>query len=53
MPFSKKAFLRKAAERTIPLLRRRIRTSRVASPQAKLATVSGMQAMREIDRNLL
>ena len=54
MPFSKlKAYLRKAAERTIPRLRRRIGDSRVPSLPAKLPIISGMQAMREIDRNLL
>ena len=53
MPFSKlKAYLRKAAERTIPRLRRRIGKFARTLP-AKLPIISGMQAMREIDRNLL
>ena len=54
MPFSKlKAYLRNAAERTIPRLRRKSEPSRVISPPAKPATTLGMRAMREIDRNLL
>jgi transposase len=53
MPFSKlKAHLRKAAERTIPRLRRRIgRFARTLT--AREASFSGTQAMREIERNLL
>jgi hypothetical protein len=54
MPFSKlKAYLREAAERTIPRLRQGSADSRVPSLPAKLPIISGMQAMREIDRNLL
>jgi DDE superfamily endonuclease len=55
MPFSKlKAYLRKAAERTIPRLRRWIGNfARAPSLPAKLPIISGMQAMRETDRNLL
>jgi transposase len=53
MPFSKlKADLRKAAERTIPRLRRRIAASQRPSPPAKLPITSGTQATREIHRNL-
>jgi transposase len=54
MPFSKlKAYLRKAAERTIPCCAAGSADSRVPSLPAKLPIISGMQAMREIDRNLL
>jgi hypothetical protein len=47
-----KAYLRKAGERTIPRLRRRI-GSFARTPPAKLPIISGTQAMREVDRNLL
>ena len=54
MPFSKlKAFLRKRRSEQFLDCAAESAPSRVTSPQAKLATVSGMQAMREIDRNLL
>jgi hypothetical protein len=54
MPFSKlKADLRKAAERTIPRLRRRTAASQPRFTPRKLPTISGTLAMREIDRNLL
>jgi transposase len=54
MPFSKlKASLRKAAERTIPRLRRRIGRFACTLPPAKLATISGTQVMSEFERNLL
>jgi hypothetical protein len=54
MSFSRlKADLRKAAERTIPRLRRRIgRFARTLMP-AKLPIISGTRAMSEIDRNML
>jgi transposase len=54
MPFSKlKADLRKAAERTIPRLRRRLSRFAATSPLAKLPITSGTQATREIHRNRL
>ena len=50
MPFSKlKAYLRKAAERTIPRLRRRIGTFARTLTAREAPIISGMQAMREID----
>jgi len=49
MPFSQlKAYLRTAAERTIPRLRRRIGTFARTSAPGRLPTTSGMQVMREI-----
>ena len=52
MPFSKlKAHLRKAAERRSPAAESA--DSRVPSRPAKLPIISGTQAMREIERNLL
>ena len=54
MPFSKlKTLLCKAAERTIPRLRRRIGAFGVNSPPAKPPTTSGMQDMPKIHRNML
>jgi transposase len=54
MPFSKlTAFLRKAAERTIPRLAAKLARSLVTSPPEKPPATSGMQAMGEIERNLL
>jgi transposase len=54
MPFSKvKACLRTAAERTIPRLRRRIGTFARNLTAREASTASGMQVMREIERNLL
>ena len=54
MPFSKlKAYLRKMAERTIPRLRRRIRTFARNLTAREARILLGTQAMREIERNLL
>ena len=54
MPFSKlKAFLRKAAERTIPPLTAELADSPPRYRPAKLATVSGTRVMSEFERNLL
>ena len=54
MPFSKlKAHLRKAAERTIPRLRRRIGRFARTLTAREASNFSGTQAMREIERNLL
>jgi len=57
MPVSKlKASLRKAAERTIPRLRRRIgkfANSPARYRPVKLATASGTRGMNEFERNLL
>jgi transposase len=56
MPFSKlKAPLRKAAERTIPRLRRRIGTvACIPSPRRSFQLfILSMRVMRELDRNPL
>ena len=51
MPFSKlKAYLRKMAERTIPRLRRRIRTFARNLTAREARIILGTQAMREIER---
>ena len=50
MPFSKlKAYLRKMAERTIPRLRRRIRTFARNLTAREARIILGTQAMREIE----
>jgi hypothetical protein len=54
MSFSRlKAYLRKAGERTIPRLRRRLGWFARNVPPAKPRIISRTQAMREIHRNLL
>ena len=54
MPFSKfKAFLRRAAERTIPGLRRAIRSFLPRLGRENVPTTSGMRAMLQYDRETL
>jgi transposase len=54
LPYSKfKAFLRKVAARTVPDLTRAIPHSCHRSVRANVATISGMQAMLQYNRNPL
>jgi transposase len=54
LPYSKfKAFLRKVAARTVPGLTRAIPHSCHRSVRANVATISGMQAMLQYNRNPL